>query len=650
MVKQLDITPEGLKNQGYSVIKEGVTIVLYQNGSARIRVGFYKSDWNRSIKKIEEKLGEAGIEQLIIQGVIASMSANYPKLMNGHADADAAAKASLSSAAAQTEKPPEKLDDMEPSKWYLELGAKYEGLQNEIRNSSMPLPQLILPLEFSLSVKNVLNLSDNTLPFAGFLLGAPSSLKTVTVELFRTYWHSKYRDDFSPKAFVSHYSGLTEDDLQKNDLLPVIRYKLFLTPELAPLFTGNEDDIKKAFGILTRLLDGKGLETHSGTQGGRGYYGDYMFTWLGAVVDISQRVHRMMGNLGPKMYFLRLPKSYHKEKDLIEQLQNPRFLKDLAKVEAALMDYLKWFEACPNMNEKNGLPKMEWDDTLNEPNAIKYIARLAELIGPLRGVAEVQDTEDTYGSSYGYSNTIIEEPWRANQQLYNLAKGHAMIYGRNFVTMTDVPLLIKVVLSTAPIARVAVFELLLAHGGTLRTADIENALGISPHTVRKTMTEFELLNLVDMKKEGDHDNSPLTITLKSKFKWCLGRRFRQLREGFSPTRKPRKQTALGKRGANQGDNRESESTKQAKMSGDVKQDFPSSFWVFYNDLEKRKQTQGPEGTVSESALKQELVSNGVFTAGEAAQVVKDAIDTNRVTRLGFDILVKNSQSNVSISD
>ena len=136
-----------------------------------------------------------------------------------------------------------------------------------------------------------MNLIDNTLPFAGYLLGPPSSLRTVTVELFRRYWHSKYRDDFTPKSWVTHYSGVPKEKLPEVDLLPEIRYKFFLTPELAPLFNGSEDDIKKSFATMTRLLDGNGLETHSGTQGHRGYYGDYMFSWLGVVVDVSSRVH-----------------------------------------------------------------------------------------------------------------------------------------------------------------------------------------------------------------------------------------------------------------------------------------------------------------------------------------------------------------------
>ncbi|MDQ3969650.1 MAG: hypothetical protein M3275_14800, partial [Thermoproteota archaeon] len=458
--------------------------------------------------------------------------------------------------AAEIETPTEKLVDIIPEQWLKELMTKHQTLQNVIQNSVQPLSQLKLPLEFALSVKNILNIGDCTLPFAGILLGVPSSLKTVTVELFRPYWHAKYSDDFSPKAFVSHYSGLPEEDLQKIDLLPKIRYKLFLTPELAPLFTANEDDIKKAFGNLTRILDGKGFQSDSGTQGGRGYYGDYMFTWIGAVVDVSARVHRMMGNLGPKMYFLRLSKAYQKEKDLSEQLQNPKFIEDIARIQKAFFDYLKWFEACPMMNVgKEGIPRIVWDSSKNDKKALKYIARLAMLIGPLRGVVDVWDTEKTQGSDYGFTIPIVEEPWRANQQLYNLARGHALIEGRNYVTMADIPLLVKVVLSTAPIARVAVFEMLLAsQGGTLRTSDMKAGLGISHPTVYKTMAELELLGLVDSEKEGDFDNSAKTITLKKQFRWCLGTRFRQLCEGFSPARKSSKRASFAKRSRNRGDN------------------------------------------------------------------------------------------------
>jgi hypothetical protein len=66
------------------------------------------------------------------------------------------------------------------------------------------------------------------------------------------------------------------------------------------------------------------------------------------------------------------------------------------------------------------------------------------------GVVPTWHTQDTQGSEYGYGIPTIEEPDRAMQQLANLAKGHALLTGRNYVTIEDLPIIIKVVLSTAP--------------------------------------------------------------------------------------------------------------------------------------------------------------------------------------------------------
>ena len=38
-------------------------------------------------------------------------------------------------------------------------------------------------------------------------------------------------------------------------------------------------------------------------QGHRGYDDEIMFTWLGTIVDIPYKVHKLLGTLGPKLYF-----------------------------------------------------------------------------------------------------------------------------------------------------------------------------------------------------------------------------------------------------------------------------------------------------------------------------------------------------------
>ena len=244
-------------------------------------------------------------------------------------------------------------------------------------------------------------------------------------------------------------------------MLPQIKDRYLLTPELSPMFSAKEEELKEMLGILSAVLDGKGYQSNSGGFDRRGYEGEYNFMWLGAVVDIPHYVYNLLGNAGPKIHFLRLPWTDRSEKELVQQTQENRFQQDRERIEAALYDYLKWFETCPIMKEKNGIPKIEWDTSRNELKAIKYLARLAKLLGILRGVVTTWDTSGSQGSEYAYSIHRIEEPDRANRMLGNFARGHALFQGRNFITMDDMPLLIEVVLSTAPIERVYVFDLLL---------------------------------------------------------------------------------------------------------------------------------------------------------------------------------------------
>ena len=74
-----------------------------------------------------------------------------------------------------------------------------------------------------IAFQKILNIKGCTLPFAGIVLGRPSSLKTVGLGMFRKWKNSFYTDNFSAKAFVSHSTSVPKKDLEKIDLLPKIR-------------------------------------------------------------------------------------------------------------------------------------------------------------------------------------------------------------------------------------------------------------------------------------------------------------------------------------------------------------------------------------------------------------------------------------------
>jgi hypothetical protein len=174
-------------------------------------------------------------------------------------------------------------------------------------------------------------------------------LKTVGIELFRKWHHTYYTDNFSAKAFVSHSTAVSKEELVEIDMLPKIKNKCFLTPELAPTFAAKDEDLVQILGIMTRILDGHGYESDTGAHGHRGYNEEMMFTWIGAAVDIPHKVHKLLGTLGPKLYFLRLPKADKSEDDYLAQIQNDDFSSKVKEVQEALFDYLKWFEIGPDM-------------------------------------------------------------------------------------------------------------------------------------------------------------------------------------------------------------------------------------------------------------------------------------------------------------
>jgi len=185
--------------------------------------------------------------------------------------------------------------------WQSKVFGRYESLRQVIQKH---YPEAWTFMEFCLSVKSILNVHDFTLPFMGLLIAPPSSMKTMIIQLFRKYPDTFYTDSFTPNSLISHISTKTEEELQKVDMIPKMKDKVVLTPELAPIFTSKEDDLQKVMGITTRLLDGHGLENDSGAHGHR-RYGDTMFTWLGAAVEIPPRVWKILGTLGHKIYFLR---------------------------------------------------------------------------------------------------------------------------------------------------------------------------------------------------------------------------------------------------------------------------------------------------------------------------------------------------------
>jgi len=146
--------------------------------------------------------------------------------------------------------------------------------------------------------------------------------------------------------------------------------------------------------------------------------------------------------------------------------------------------------------EQNQTRSLEWDaegDIFLLPEIIKY----AKFLSNLRGSLMLWKSEEQ--GKYEFNFPIIEEPPRAINALYNLAKGHALINNRTFLRNEDLEIVRAVCFSSMPHDRVEFLKLLGKHEGKLTTQQIQNELNCSDETARKTMNIFKILGIVNLK-------------------------------------------------------------------------------------------------------------------------------------------------------
>jgi DNA-binding Lrp family transcriptional regulator len=588
--------------------------------------------------------------------------------------------------------------------WKTGLVNRFERLQQTVQNN---IPDLWVGLEFELSCMRVLNIHGCTLPIIAIILGRAAGGKTQVISLIRQWPFAYYTDTHSAKSWVTHTTSVkTPEDLEKIDMLPSIKNRVFCTPEWAPIFTLREDDLRASLGIITRIADGQGLVSNSGVYGRRAYEGTHMFSWIGAAVDVPHIVYKVLGALGPKLYFFRLPFSEIKTDNVNQELGsdfNARF--DF--IQAALFDYLKWFEIGPDLIHDNrdgenenedealadyekdlrfrpGVPgnqfkfhddddvvwkevmkkkklaaergrqgpgqrllKMKWDRDKDDPKAKTCIAELAVLLSHLR--CDVQTW--TEGSDVGYSPSLPEHPQRAAEILFNLAKGHALLYGRNYVTMKDIPIAVKTVMSTAQIDRVKIFSLLLADGQNwLPTSRIIESFHISPQTARRRMKEFEVIGLVDEEYSGS--SHELAIKLRPKFSWFLGEEFKQVREGFEPAdyREYLKLKQDNNNITSEMADQETPTSNGYAFAYEKMIVFDKVFDELARESEASAKMQDDKRTVGRDELQKRLVLTGMFDVKDALTIIDEMLRIRKIKIVMLNTYRKASSNSNSKED
>jgi len=390
-----------------------------------------------------------------------------------------------------------------------------EEWRNIIRDN---FSDLVLPAEAGLSVISQLLIKDIRNPFSLVYVDVPSSGKTITLNFFSKTKELAYTtDNFTPASFVSHSANTKKTDLEKNDMLPQIQYKTLIVRDLAPIFAKKDEDVQAMLGILIRVLDGEGLETNSGLHGKRGYVGNYLFMMLSASTPIRSRIWKVMGNLGSRLFFLNINGKEKSDETLVKQLKQPCFDKEVV-CRVATNDFIKTlWSSYPN--------GVDWDREKDELEAANIIVKFARVLAKLRSSINMSD--DNFGSKkYNHSLPITEMPDRLSQLLYNLARGHALVCRRNFLSLEDMPIIARVSIDSAPPKRSKIFKHLIKNGGSLDTSEIMKILKVSRPIALKSMKELIILGVVDVignieievdfQLEGRSDQK---IFLTKKYEW-----------------------------------------------------------------------------------------------------------------------------------
>jgi len=376
-------------------------------------------------------------------------------------------------------------------------------------------PTLESSVRIMLAVFGSMAFKDRTKPLS-LIFETPSGYGKTTVlqmafplkgsELKKVVYRS---DKFTPKAFVSHAANVTRDDLKKTvDLLPKIEGKVLVTKELAPLFRGEKNQLLDTFSILIPILDGKGFTSDSGVHGQRGYDRPIVFNWLGATTPLPKQTHKLMSQLGTRLLFWEVPVKHPTSAELLAYAQGSGASGAEGECQTAVNDFLSAFFTTHHP------ASVPYDLIRISRSSAQELARAATLIATCR--AEI--THEREGGWKPVGAGTPEGPWKVVDYLRDLARGHALLCGRERLAGEDTALALQVAVSSIPIHLRPLVKELRQHGRVSSTR-AEKLCGASRPTARNYLQELSLLGIGRRTKGSPKSNVPDAVNLSPKFGW-----------------------------------------------------------------------------------------------------------------------------------
>lgn len=336
------------------------------------------------------------------------------------------------------------------------------------------------------------------------VVGPSSSGKTTALKLLGEDEDMFYRsDDLTPASFVSHDASKSEDQLAENDLLPKLAHRSLISRDMSTWFAGEQEEISKRMAMMTYLLDGEGFTRDTGAHGRRGYTGlEYRFNVLGASTPLPRKAWWAMGNAGSRLVFHEKRGEQDVDAIVASVTGGRSYDEKTNRVQGVVADYLA------SLWETSGGP----DSVDRRPTANKRVDALLGYLGEI-----VQHARATTIDGVPHR----ENPTRIISTLYNIAQGHALLYGRQTVEIEDLQVCARIALSTMPHQLRPVVRALLdpANEGRLAAATAEKIAGVSRPTAIDRLDDLVALGFATEGESEDDGRNPKVVDVRPKFEW-----------------------------------------------------------------------------------------------------------------------------------
>jgi len=332
-------------------------------------------------------------------------------------------------------------------------------------------------------------------------IGNPSTRKSTIADFFSGIDHTSTHDDITPKAFVSHNADGEKGEF---DLLPRIKQRIIVTPEMGTWFRGDNVDEYMAF--LARVADGDGLVRSTGAQGTHGYEadypGEYRFGLIGCTTPPGKRAWNEMSHVGSRFLFHEMPK-INDRSEYVEKMKASKYKQNREEMTRVVTD---WWRTVWHKYDGEIENPPELTDEQHEA-----IVELAEILSHARAI--------DYGNEGGKSGTdTAEGPLRASAMLKRIAQSRAIMYGRDELNEDDLELCARFVFSSMPQYRRPVVEMLCNpdHSGPYEKSDVTTRLDVSGPTALDRMKEIGRLGIASYSSEPAQGGEKSVIKLARK--------------------------------------------------------------------------------------------------------------------------------------